>query len=462
MDLVIAGLIAGLLLIYLGSLNWKLSVKAILYILVLEGIGRKWAFPQLNELIFFLKDFILLGAYVSYFFNSKHTFYHGQVYRKQIIFPLALFLTWATVNAFNPALGSPIIGLFGLKNYLIYIPLIWLVPNLFDSKEQLYKFLRTYLILIIPMGVLGIIQFFSSPFSPINTYANETAIGVVSRFGNERYARITGTFSYIGTYQFYLLNSLCFLLPLIKYPLQIKSRLSILFWEVIIWSEVGMIILQSFMTGSRTTVLISLGLVISFLFFAGGIELSSLFKKFFRFFLPLAVASFIIIVQYPEPIIAFTERLSNQTWEESSWRITRKFEDPVTFSQGQPFGGYGTGAAYQAVPFIRKVFRLPQGEVLHVSPEVESGRIMIEIGWLGFILWYIIRLLLLFLLWQIYCKLKHPFLRQIALSLLIFQSINLTNKIVFHHVNSFFHWFSFGIAFLLPKLDKIEEQNNNR
>ncbi|PSO73397.1 MAG: hypothetical protein BRC37_09705, partial [Cyanobacteria bacterium QH_3_48_40] len=66
-NLLLVGLLGSAVIIYLGSLNWRRSVKAALVIVIIEGALRKWAFPQLSELIFFLKDFVLIGAYLSYF-----------------------------------------------------------------------------------------------------------------------------------------------------------------------------------------------------------------------------------------------------------------------------------------------------------------------------------------------------------------------------------------------------------
>src|SRR5689334_10552068 len=61
------GLLGGIFLIYLATLNWQLSVKVALVLAVIEGALRKWALPQASQLIYFLKDFVLLGAYLSYF-----------------------------------------------------------------------------------------------------------------------------------------------------------------------------------------------------------------------------------------------------------------------------------------------------------------------------------------------------------------------------------------------------------
>ncbi|MDY7015804.1 MAG: hypothetical protein SVX43_19855, partial [Cyanobacteriota bacterium] len=54
--------------IFLASFsNWKGAVKAVFFILVIEGALRKWILPQASDAIYFLKDFVLLAAYLRYF-----------------------------------------------------------------------------------------------------------------------------------------------------------------------------------------------------------------------------------------------------------------------------------------------------------------------------------------------------------------------------------------------------------
>jgi len=103
--------------------NWRQCVKTALFILIIEGALRKWVWPEYGYYIFFLKDFVLLVAYLKFY--SSPLFLSKNIRRKEpwillfVIFSSAMCL----IQAFNPNLGSPILGLFGVKNYLLYIPL---------------------------------------------------------------------------------------------------------------------------------------------------------------------------------------------------------------------------------------------------------------------------------------------------------------------------------------------------
>ena len=47
--------------------NWRQCVKTALFILIIEGALRKWVWPEYGYYIFFLKDFVLLVAYIKFY-----------------------------------------------------------------------------------------------------------------------------------------------------------------------------------------------------------------------------------------------------------------------------------------------------------------------------------------------------------------------------------------------------------
>ena len=115
-------------------MNWRNLVKAALFALLIEGAIRKWYLPQAKDLIYFLKDFFLLGAYIIYFNLPKSQ--REVTIKNNLLMPLIFLVTiWCTFDVFNPSLGSPLVGIMGLKGYLWNIPLIWMVPNLFNSEK---------------------------------------------------------------------------------------------------------------------------------------------------------------------------------------------------------------------------------------------------------------------------------------------------------------------------------------
>lgn len=436
-------LLASLIVISISAQNWRRSVVAVLVLAVLEGALRKWVLPQASQLLYFLKDIVLIGAYLRFFLLEK-ALRPSLPYKNLIVVFVGLSLTWGICQAFNPSLGSPIIGILGLKNYYLYIPLMWLVADMFKTEADLYQFLRSYLLICIPVGILAISQFFSPPTSPLNVYAwgEESGIGIATGIGGA--VRVTGTFSYLGGYNVFLVFCLCLLLPLL---LKKQSLL----WQWITIAEFSLVVITSFMTASRGVTLTSLLILAGFL----GIQFISGFGKLFnslrKLILPMSVAFGLAFWKFSGAVDALWLRISSNN--DISDRVSGSFTQIVPNFQFKGLDGYGIGSTFQANSLVRSLLGLPPGERIPVYFESEMGRIALEIGPLGFFLWYGLKLLLLFLLGLTYTKLKRPLLRQLALSAFLLQAISFTNQFVYNHTANLFQWFLYGFIFLLPHLE---------
>ncbi|MEO1389779.1 MAG: hypothetical protein AAFV85_20775 [Cyanobacteria bacterium J06634_6] len=442
MTKILVVLVALIAVVLVSAQNWRRSVLVALVIAVLEGALRKWGLPQASQFIYFLKDFILIGAYLQFFYLDT-SLRPPLPYKNLILSIIGLSLVWGIVQAFNPSLGSPIIGIFGLKNYYLYIPLMWLVANLFETEADLYRFLRSYLLLLIPIGLLATVQFFSPPTSPLNVYAWDAA-DIAVAVGAGGAVRVTGTFSYLAGYAIYLGFCLCLLLPLL-------TKKQPLLWQWITLTELSLLVITAFMTASRGLIITCILMLVGFLGLQVTSGFSTLFHNLRKLFLPLAIASSIAFWRFYEAIDAFWLRVtSNQdVWH----RIVSSFTEVFTNFQYKALDGYGIGATFQANPMLRSLLGLPAGESIPVYYESEMGRIALEIGPLGFFLWYGLKLLLLFLLGLTYTKLKRPLLRQLALSAFLLQAISFTNQFVYNHTANLFQWFLYGFIFLLPHLE---------
>jgi hypothetical protein len=445
-NLLVALLAIGFIVL-LSAQNWQRSVKAVLVLVVLEGALRKWVLPQASQFIYFLKDFVLIGAYLRYFVLSP---VQTRLFTQKpfVLILIGCMAVWGGVQAFNSSLGSPVIGLFGFKSYFLYVPLIWLVPQMFSNEEELYRFIRNYLLLLIPVGILAIAQFFSPPTSPLNVYAwGEDGPAVVSS-GLDT-VRVTGSFSYLAGYATYLLTCLCLLLPIISRP---QPRL----WQVLALAEGSLIAVTSFMTGSR-------GLVFGSVLLIGGYGLLLALTSFSSFStsarklaLP-GIISFLAVSQGGRLAFeSFWTRVQNAN-DSLSDRILRPFTQPFSNFHLKGLDGYGLGATFQANGIIRQAFQLPPGEVIPVYFENEMGRIGLEVGPIGFFLWYGLRLVLLFTLFRVFLQLTHPFLRQLALSVFIYQSVTFIAQMVYNHTANIYHWFFYGFIFLLPYLERVDK-----
>ncbi|NEQ98017.1 MAG: hypothetical protein F6K30_15080 [Cyanothece sp. SIO2G6] len=444
MNTILLGFIAVSAITALAAQDWRKAIKVALVLVVIEGALRKWVLPQASQFIYFLKDFVVLGAYIRYFLLSP---VQGKLLtqKKLILALIGLMFVWSIFQAFNPSLGSPIIGLFGIKNYFFYIPLIWLVPQLFQSEDEFYRFLRAYLLLIIPVGILAIAQFFSPPTSPLNVYAwgDEGPDVALAGLGT---VRVTGTFSYLAGYSTYLLSCLCLLLPMLTRP-QFKQ------WRILTIVELVLVVITAFMTGSRGLVIGAVLLIGGYITIQLAVDFSNFYRSIRKLILPGLVGFFAITQGAQLALESFWTRV-NQANDSIPDRISNTFTQPFTNFQLKGLDGYGLGATFQANKIIRSTLQLPLGESIPVDYESEMGRIALEIGPLGFALWYGLRIILWVSLIQVYCKLTHPFLKQLALSVAIYQAVTFINQMVHNHTANFYHWFLYSFIFLLPQLEQ--------
>lgn len=446
------GLLAILTIFYLSFNNWKTAVRAVFLLTVIEGALRKWVLPQASELMYFLKDFVLLGAYIR-FYGTVATRGKFRIINHPLNILIILVVIWCLVQAFNPSLGTLVVGIFGLKTYLFYIPLIWMLPALFPTEESLYKFLRSHLLLVIPVGILGIVQFFSPPTSLINSYA-PTSAGVteVATFGGatgetRSLVRITGSFAYINNYTAYLVVCFGLLIAL----LSIKQPR---WWKLILMIEISLVSINSLMTGSRTPVIASALFLLGYLLIRGLTEISGTLLLIRQFILPVIAAITVAYLGFRSAINAFLARASGNS--DLLHRIFITFLEPFNFIQYKNVDGFGVGATHPGSIALRAILNLPAGEIIPVGYESEMGRVILEIGPIGFFLWYSLRILILGSLLIVFWKLRRPLLRQLALAAFLIQLSWINGQLVFHHTFSVYYWFLTGFVFLLPWLEHRE------
>src|ERR1041385_520254 len=244
-------ILGGGALALFGGFQWRWVVYGALALAVFEGAIRKWLLPQASQVIYFAKDFLLLGAYAGYFIGES---------RKQLFrFPsgLTILLLCAAagtfLESFNSDTGSLVAGLFGWKAYVMYMPLCFMVPAMFRTPEEAERFLHYYLALALPVCLLGAAQFAAPADSPLNVYAPGAAGALaqesdIATFGEDAYVRITGTFSYISGFGTYLVVVVALMVPVLAWA---RTRL----WAALFSVTLALVIGNVMMTGSRATAL---------------------------------------------------------------------------------------------------------------------------------------------------------------------------------------------------------------
>jgi hypothetical protein len=424
--------------------RWRDAVHVALILVIFEGALRKWVLPQAQDLIYFAKDVFLLGAYIGFLQSPARRRYRPPA-APVLYGALAAGLLLGVLQIFNPNLPNLLVGILGFKAYFFYMPLIFLLPAMFRSDRELAVALRRYLLLAIPVGLLAVAQFFSPPSSPLNTYARApNSAAEIATFGSSTYVRVTATFSFISGYTSYLLATVVFLLV---WMANARWRLR---GNFLMYGALGITLLGMLMSGSRGPVLI-LAALFPFYWWLGVLREQGGGSTFGRLLLGLSLVAAVLAWVGEDAIGAFYGRALGI--EDVPSRLTTPFQAPFqVIGEAGPLG-FGIGATHQTAAAVTPGIP-PYAWMRGLVIEVESGRIMLELGAIGFAIIYLIRIyLLLFALGQVF-RLRSRFHRSLAVGSFLYLLGSLPSGTVFEVTSGLYFWTFVGLLFLAMRLDR--------
>lgn len=412
-------------------------------LVIFEGAIRKWILPGAQDLVYFGKDVLLIGAYAGYL-SAGASRLSTRLVPAGLTSLLVASISFGVVQVVNPQLPTPLLGALGFKAYFLYAPLLWVLPATFRSDTEATRFLKRLLLLAIPVGLLAIAQFLSPPDSWLNTYARGGSEFALS-FGSSTFVRVTGTFSFISGYASYLLATVSLLLGVLATTgWKIASNL----W---VHGCLGFTVLGMLMTGSRGPV-ISLLLMLPlywFLSLARERQGADMFARFVLIFFILALAAQRFA---PQAVDAFAGRALGST--DVGGRFAQPVLAPLHAVDAAGLLGFGIGATHQAasavVSGVKEPYWLRGNQI-----EVEPGRVMLELGPIGFLLWYAARIGLIVWAFVTGLRLKTRFHRTMAIAAALFLLTQLPASAVFDPTASLYHWF---IAALVPTMIALDRK----
>jgi hypothetical protein len=436
-------LLAGLVAIAWAFRRWRAAVQAVMVLVVFEGAIRKWLLPGAQDLVYFAKDILLIGAYAGYLSSGA-----ARLSRRLVPPGLSVLLVASVVfgasQVVNPQLPTPLLGLLGFKAYFLYIPLLWVLPAIFSSDAEAALFLKRLLLLTIPVGLLGTAQFLSPRDSWLNTYARGGGENAIS-FGASAFVRVTGTFSFISGYASYLLANAALLLGVLATTSwKITSQLWV--HTCLAFTVVGML-----MTGSRGPVL-SLILMLPLYWLLSLVRERQGGSMFGRFVVVFAVLAFVAQRFAPEAVDAFAGRARGAT--DIGNRFLSPISAPIRAAEQSGLLGFGIGATHQAASAVVRGAQEPywlRGNLI----EVEPGRVMLELGPFGFLIWYGARIGLIVWAFATGLRLRTRFHRTMAVAAALFLLCQLPAAAVFDPTASLYHWF---IAALVPTMISLDRR----
>ncbi len=438
--LIFIGMLAAVLISLLTYSNWRMGVKIAFVVVLFEGAIRKWVIPGFQELAYFGKDLFLVGAYLRFFM-----FPDPDIRAKRLRLPTGVFLLCAALvsfSALNPNIGSSILAAYGIKIYLFYLPLVYMLPYLFKNLEDLEKNLFWYAMLATPICLLGIAQSALPGDSFLNVYAQG---GEGSHMGWEgSKVRVTGTFSYISGHTTFLIIFFALHLALLVNKISKWKWICLIFNLPLLGANV-------LMNGSRTTLFV-------FVLIGGALMLISMFMKIGNGGnIVLKIGFLSVIVIYAVSAMFGAVRSDYSTRMKSA-------DDGVYYRViGMPLGavqlalnkgglyGYGIGMTHPALERLRSAMKIPKPRNVPPTYDNEIGQILLELGIIGWAAWYTLRLILLYMCFVAFRDSPPGLLKSLSLVSLLVQMPHFLLGVVLNHTANFLVFGMVGLA-VIPLL----------
>jgi len=436
-------LISGCLLFVLAAIRWREATLLAVFLVLFEGALRKWVFSGGQELVFFIKDFLLLGAYAGYFFRRNR---QGMVRlpHHPANAVLALLAVVCGIQVLNPRTENLVVALYGVRAYLIYIPLMYVVPSLFPDAASLRRFLAMFLLAALVPLIVGIAQFGSPADSVFNRYVGQDEAATV--FGATNKPRISSTFSYISGHTTFLTVMLLMCFPFVVYARSLRTRL-------VIVGVLSLTLVNVLMSGSRGPLVIAGGALLVFLVSSMSGGVGQFLRTVLTVALVLMVMSWAAVNAFPEAFQAFMDRAVGSEEE-----VTQRSVSPVanlpSVIEESGWSGYGIGATNQAARKIE-----PRSGSAVPGAENEWDRILLELGPVGFLLVVIARLQVCGALWAALRAAGGSESRPLLVGAFLVSVASLPGNLVFNNTASIGYWFLAGFAFLPAWTDQGETVN---
>lgn len=338
-------------------------VLIIYWLLIFEGALRKWIFPQLQQILFFIRDPFVILVY--------WTMIKSRLYPKSNILKgfiglavLSIFLIPYYVIFYDLSFFVPI---YGWRNYYFYAPLAFLIGQCFQ-RDDLQRLIKQNLLIAMPMSLLSFIQFSSPPMSFINKGLGDVGERVFMVTGE--IVRTYGTFTFTSGQTFYVTSVLAMVIYTWLMP---KDRRPVSKTLLIVasLSSISMVLLS----GSRSALILSgLNIIVALL---SSIVHSRKKLSSVSFIVGFSIAIIVLFTTvFEKSFMAIKARQESTGSFKSSIidRIASGFVDFIEVIPDAPlFGnglGFGTGGG-STVATGRAQFNLAEGE---------WQRIILEIG----------------------------------------------------------------------------------
>jgi hypothetical protein len=265
------------------------------WLLIFEGVLRKWVVPALSGPLLLIRDPVALIVYIQAYRSHRISM--------KTMWPVAMVATGVVLLAGAQVMTdveTVSVALYGLRSYVLHLPMIFIIAETLDA-EDLRRFGGWLLMLSIPMSALVMAQYRSSGDAWLNAGAGLDSGQIASAGGHIRPA---GTFSYGAGMQCLEVLFASILLD----ALMRKGR----YPQWLIWASLIATIAMVPALGSRTVLFTLVALALFTL--AAGISDAARVASLLKIAVVLALALFIVIQL---PIFNDAVQTMAERWQQS-------------------------------------------------------------------------------------------------------------------------------------------------
>lgn len=159
-----AALGAGAMIVLTGSMlalaDWRQGFIVLMLLVLAEDSVRK-GIPGAPGWINLAKDFVLLGCYLGYFFSPvklERRQPMGSRIRALVLLPIGIWYGFVLLQVFNPGLPHLLMGVSGIRTWMLYMPVFWLTAEFFKTSDRAHHALNRLAVLALPFLALCLLQ----------------------------------------------------------------------------------------------------------------------------------------------------------------------------------------------------------------------------------------------------------------------------------------------------------------
>ena len=186
----------------------KRAIGFYFFLLIFEGVFRKWLLPQFSDVLLIVRDPVVLVIYLLAIKARVFPRNHWMVSLAAIAF-LSSLVSVVVLEPYLPIKPLVLVTGFGFRSNFLHLPLLFIMGRVLDV-EDVKKLGWWMLVGLLPMCLLLAVQF----NSPADAFINRTAgLGGTEQItAGSGKIRPPGTFSFVSGVIFYAAMSAAYLL----------------------------------------------------------------------------------------------------------------------------------------------------------------------------------------------------------------------------------------------------------